>query len=113
VGHAVAQWLRQYTATRRKVAGSGHDEENSSIYIILPVALGPGVYSPYKRNECYKHKIVFLGSILPPVRKLTNLPPSASRLSTQCGILNSKQLKRTPRPVTWIALLYGDGVCFL
>jgi hypothetical protein len=38
---------------------------------------------------------------------------TVSRLSRQCGILNILQHYRPPRPVTWIALLYGDGVCFL
>jgi hypothetical protein len=38
---------------------------------------------------------------------------SVSRLSIQCGILNILQPYRPPRPVTGIALLYGDGVCFL
>jgi hypothetical protein len=27
-----------------------------TIYLILPVALGPGVYSAYNRNEYQKHK---------------------------------------------------------
>jgi hypothetical protein len=40
-------------------------------------------------------------------------PPHVSPLSRQCGILNISQHYRPPRPVTGIALLYGDGVCFL
>jgi hypothetical protein len=44
---------------------------------------------------------------------LIKLPPSVRRLSIQCRILNIAQTYRPPRPVTGIALLYGDGVCFL
>jgi hypothetical protein len=39
-------------------AGSRSDEVNEflSIYLILPAALGPGVYSVPKRNEYQKQK---------------------------------------------------------
>jgi hypothetical protein len=40
----------------RKVAGSITDKVNSSIYLILPAALGPGVYSASNRNEYRTHK---------------------------------------------------------
>jgi hypothetical protein len=43
-------------ATNRKVAGSIPDELNFSIYLIFPVAPGPGVYSASNRNEYQKHK---------------------------------------------------------
>jgi hypothetical protein len=38
--------------------------------------------------------------------ELTTLPPSVSRLSRQCGILNISQTYRPPLPVTGIALLF-------
>jgi hypothetical protein len=49
--------LRLYF-TNQKVAGSRPDEVNDFllIYLILPAALGPGVYSASKRNEYQKHK---------------------------------------------------------
>jgi hypothetical protein len=47
------------------------------------------------------------------VRTADNLAPSVNRLTIQCGILNISQPYRLPRPVTGIALLYGDGVCLL
>jgi hypothetical protein len=45
-------------STSREVAGSRPDEVNEffSIYLILPAALGPGVYSAPKRNEYQKQK---------------------------------------------------------
>jgi hypothetical protein len=49
--------LRRY-ATCRKVPGSRPGEVNEffSIYLILPAALGSGVYSGSKRNEYPKKK---------------------------------------------------------
>jgi uncharacterized protein YvpB len=38
---------------------------------------------------------------------------TVSRLSRQCEILNISQSYTSPRTVTGMALLYGDGVCFL
>jgi hypothetical protein len=58
MGHAVALWLKHY-AKSRKVAGSKPDEVNEfffSICLILPAALGPGVYSASNRNEYQKQK---------------------------------------------------------
>jgi hypothetical protein len=43
----------------------------------------------------------------------SSMDGKVSRLSRQCSILNISQPYRPPRPVTGIALLYGDGVCFL
>jgi hypothetical protein len=46
--------LRHY-ATARKVACSRPDEvSESSVFLILPAALGPGVYSASNRNEYQK-----------------------------------------------------------
>jgi hypothetical protein len=82
--------------------------------LILQAALGPGVYSGSNRNKYQKHTIkCFWGVECGRCVGLTTLPPSLSGLCRQCGVHNISQRYRPPRPVTGIALLYGDGVCFL
>jgi hypothetical protein len=84
-----------------------------SIYVMLPAALGPGVYSASSTNEYHKQKRCFWGVKRCRCVGLTTLLPSVSRLSRQCGILNISQPYRPPRSDKGIALLYGDRVCFL
>jgi hypothetical protein len=44
-----------------------------SIYLILPAAIGPVVYSASNRNAHQKQKTMFLGSRARPVREADNL----------------------------------------
>jgi hypothetical protein len=56
---------------------------------------------------------MFLGSRAQPVLKDDNLTAICEPFSRQCGNLSFPQPYIPPRLVTGIALLYGDGVCFL
>jgi hypothetical protein len=50
------------------------DIMHATPYLILPAALGPGVYSASNRNEYQKHKIImFLRSKVRRVRRADNL----------------------------------------
>jgi hypothetical protein len=85
---------------------------NFLIYLNLPAALDPGVL-PLTEMSTRNREEMFLGVKRDWCVELTTLTPSVSLLSTQCAILNISQPYRPPRPVKCIALLYGDGVCFL
>jgi hypothetical protein len=60
-----------YHGTSWKIAGSRPHEGNElfSIYLILPAALGLGVYSATNRNEYQKKKKMLLRSRARPVRR--------------------------------------------
>jgi hypothetical protein len=96
------------------VAGSRPDEVNEfSQFPNSPSHTRPWFTEPLTEMSTTSRKIMFLRSRARTVRKSENLPPSLSLLCRQCGILNISQHCRPPQPVTWIALLYEDGVCFL
>jgi hypothetical protein len=69
-----------------------------SIYLILPAALGPLVYTSSNRNEYQKHNKIFLENRARPAQKADTLI-AVSRLSRHCGIYNISQSCRPPRPV--------------
>jgi hypothetical protein len=84
-----------------------------SIHGTLPAVLGPGVYSASNIKGYQKQEEKFLGSRAQPERRAGNLTAICEPIAGQRGILNISQFYRPPRPVTGIALLYGDGVCYL
>jgi hypothetical protein len=81
----------------------------SSIYLILSAALGLGVYWASNRNEYTKQgEMKGLWGVERGRRvRLITSPPSVSRLSIQCGILNTSQPYRPPRRVMEIALAFA------
>jgi hypothetical protein len=99
---------------KREIAGSIPDEV--IFFLNLPNPSGhtmPFTHPLAEMSTGNIKVIMFLKSMRGGCVGLKILPPSVSRLSRQCGILNISQPYRPPRPVTGLALLYGDGVCFL
>jgi hypothetical protein len=77
-----------------------------SSYLILPAALGPGMYSVSNRNEYLKQKEKNFWGVESGRHVRLTSSPSVSRLSRQCGILNISQPYRPPWPIMGIALLF-------
>jgi hypothetical protein len=107
-GNGVARWFRYYTTSR--------DLMTLLIFTNLPIfqaVLGPGLHTASNRNEYHKHKYKCFGEVESGrcVRLIS--PPSVSRLSRQCGILNSTQSHRTARPITVITLPFCLCVTWL
>jgi hypothetical protein len=83
-----------------------------SIYLILPTALGPWVYSVLTEMSTRIRKKNLWGVEYGWCIRLTTLPPSMSQLCRQCGVLNISQPYRPPRPVMGITLLYFTLLSF-
>jgi hypothetical protein len=76
-----------------------------SIYLILPAALGPGVYKASNRNQYQKQKKCFGGVERGRCVRLTTLSQFINWLSRHCRILDISQLYRPLRHVKGITLL--------
>jgi hypothetical protein len=78
-----------------------------TIEVIIPAALGPGVYSASNRNEYQKQKYVSGEQSDGRWQRLTTSLPSLSRFSRRFELLNIAQHYRPPR------LVAGDSITFL
>jgi hypothetical protein len=92
-------------------AGKCNSILDEAIFLNLPNPSGRtrplGFTQPLTEMNTRNEKIImFLGVKCGGCVGLTTLPPSVSRLSRQCGIINISQPYRPPRAVTGIALLF-------
>jgi hypothetical protein len=71
-----------------------------SVYLIVPAALGPGIYSASNRNEYRKQK-KFLGSTAQPERKVDNITAVYEPIVLS---LDASQPYRPPLSATGVAL---------
>jgi hypothetical protein len=79
-------------AMRSRLPDPKRWKNSFQIYLILPATLGPGFYSAPDRNEYQKQRSNFSGQWgRGRCVGTKTLPPSVSRLSRQCGILNMSQ----------------------
>jgi hypothetical protein len=114
----IGMWLRivsyvdlpKHYATSPKVAGSILDVIACFQFVNLSSStMALGSTHPLTEMNTWNFPVGKARS----ARRADNFTPIPSRLSRQCGIHNISQPYRPPWPVTRIALLYGDGVCFL
>jgi hypothetical protein len=112
-GTRLCRWLIQY-ATSGHVTGSILDEiDFFDWYKSFSRTMALGLTQPLTEMNARNIPGRGGGGMRCRRLKMTIWPPSLSRFSRKCEILHVSQPYRPPRPVTGIALLYRDGMCFL